>query len=127
MTTGFKNTSPYYLDLVTEFAPRPIMNEEGFRATQQRINLILKQKNLNEDEKDYLRVLGMLIFDYEERNEKFPKLTDKELLQTLIEEYNLNHQDLLGIFKQEQVILDILNGKRSLNSKESFKVRSLIL
>ncbi|WP_292763123.1 hypothetical protein [Nostoc sp. NOS(2021)] len=44
-----------------------------------------------------------------------------------MKEYDLKVQDFLGIFDQEQTILDILNGKRNLNSQETFKVRSLIL
>ncbi|NER99469.1 MAG: transcriptional regulator, partial [Symploca sp. SIO1B1] len=35
--------------------------------------------------------------------------------------------DLLGIFQEEEVILDILNGKRKLNAQETFKVRSALL
>ncbi len=127
MTTGLTTPSPYYLNLITEFAPRPITNDVELVATQQRINSILDRKNLNQDDRDYLNVLGMLVYDYEEKNEQFPELTDRELLTTLMEDYNLNIQDLLGIFEQEQVILEILNGKRQLTSQETFKVRSLML
>jgi HTH-type transcriptional regulator / antitoxin HigA len=127
MTTGLTTPSPYYLNLIAEFAPRPITNDAELVATQQRINSIVDNKNLNQDDRDYLRVLGILIYDYEEKNERFPELTDGELLQTLMKDYNLKVQDFLGIFDQEQTILDILNGKRNLNSQETFKVRSLIL
>ena len=66
--------------------PRPITNDAELIATQQRINDLLEQKNLNQDDRDYLRVLGILIYEYEEKNESFPVLTDRELLQTLMEE-----------------------------------------
>jgi len=125
MTTGLTKPSPYYLKLITEFAPRPITNDADLIATQQRINDLLDQKPLNQDDHDYLRVLGMLVYDYEEKTEQFPELTDAELLQTLMEDYNLTIQDLLGIFEQEQTIVDILNGKRKLNSQEALKVRRL--
>ncbi|MFK0730529.1 MAG: type II toxin-antitoxin system HigA family antitoxin [Gloeotrichia echinulata GP01] len=127
MTTGLTTPSPYYLNLITEFPPRPITNEAEFMETQQRINSIIDQKNLNQDDRDYLRVLGILVYDYEEKNEPFPKLTDSELLKTLMDDYNLKIQDLLGIFELEKIILDILNGKRTLTSQEAFKVRALIL
>ncbi|PPJ64337.1 helix-turn-helix domain-containing protein [Cuspidothrix issatschenkoi] len=126
MITGLTIPSPYYLSLITEFAPRPITNDLELSITQQRINTILDQKNLSQDDRDYINVLGMLVYDYEEKNEQFPKLTDGELLQTLMEDYNLEIQDFLGIFGQEQTILDILDGKRQLNSQETFKLRSLI-
>ncbi|MFN6518727.1 MAG: type II toxin-antitoxin system HigA family antitoxin [Nostoc sp. CreGUA01] len=127
MTTGLTTPSPYYLNLIAEFAPRPITNDAELEATQQRINSIIDNKNLNQDDRDYLTVLGMLIYDYEEKNESFPQLNDRELLQTLMQEYDLKIKDFLGIFDQEQTILDILNGKRNLNSQETFKLRSLIL
>jgi HTH-type transcriptional regulator/antitoxin HigA len=127
MTIGLTSPSPYYLNLITEFAPRPITNDAELMATQQRINSILDRNNLNQDDRDYLRILGMLVYDYEEKNEKFPELTDAELLQTLMEDYDLKTPDFLEIFQQEQTILDILNGKRQLNSQEAFKLRSLIL
>ncbi|MBE9231706.1 MAG: type II toxin-antitoxin system HigA family antitoxin [Cuspidothrix sp.] len=126
MITGLTIPSPYYLSLITEFAPRPITNDLELSITQERINTILDQKNLSQDDRDYINVLGMLVYDYEEKNEQFPKLTDGELLQTLMEDYNLEIQDFLGIFGQEQTILDILDGKRQLNSQETFKLRSLI-
>jgi HTH-type transcriptional regulator/antitoxin HigA len=125
--TGLTIPSSYYLSLITEFAPRPITNDLELSITQQRINTILDQKNLSQDDRDYINVLGMLVYDYEEKNEQFPKLTDGELLQTLMEDYNLEIRDFLGIFEQEQTILDILDGKRQLNSQETFKLRSLIL
>jgi len=127
MTTGFTTPSPYYLNLIAEFPPRPITNDAELVATQQRINSIIDNKNLNQDDRDYLRVLGILVYDYEEKNERFPELTDGELLQTLMKDYDLKLQDFLGIFDEEETILDILNGKRNLNSQESFKVRSLLL
>jgi HTH-type transcriptional regulator/antitoxin HigA len=115
MITGLTIPSSYYLSLITEFAPRPITNDLELSITQQRINTILDQKNLSQDDRDYINVLGMLVYDYEEKNEQFPKLTDGELLQTLMEDYNLEIRDFLGIFEQEQTIL------------ETFKLRSLIL
>jgi HTH-type transcriptional regulator/antitoxin HigA len=127
MMTGLTIPSSYYLSLITEFAPRPITNDLELSITQQRINTILDQKNISQDDRDYINVLGMLVYDYEEKNEQFPKLTDGELLQTLMEDYNLEIRDFLGIFEQEQTILDILDGKRQLNSQETFKLRSLIL
>ena len=127
MMTGLTIPSPYYLSLITEFAPRPITNDLELSITQQRINTILDQKNLSQDDRDYINVLGMLVYDYEEKNEQFPKLTDGELLHTLMEDYNLEIRDFLGIFEQEQTILDILGCKRQLNSQETFKLRSLIL
>ncbi|MDZ8104388.1 MAG: transcriptional regulator [Nostoc sp. DedQUE12a] len=126
MTTGLTPPSAYYLNLITEFAPRPITNDAELMATQKRINSILDKKNLNQDDRDYLNLLGILVYDYEDKNEHFPQLTDRELLETYMSDYNLKITDLLVIFEQEQIVLDILNGKRKLNSQETFKLRSAL-
>ena len=127
MTTGLIKPSNYYLNLITDFAPRPITNEMELVATQERINSILDKQSLNQDEQDYLRVLGMLVYEYEDKNEPMPDLTDAEFIQTLMEECNLQIQDFIGIFAQEQTVLDILAGKRKLSPQEYFKIRSLTL
>jgi HTH-type transcriptional regulator/antitoxin HigA len=51
--------------LKNNFPPRPITNEIEWRNIQQRINTILEKKNLTQEDRDYLRVLGMLVYDYE--------------------------------------------------------------
>lgn len=85
MTIGIKAPSDFYLQLVTEFPPRPIQDEALLQATQERINQILSNP-LNDDARDYLRVLGMLIYEYEEQTETFPKLTEEERIQALEED-----------------------------------------
>jgi len=74
MTTGLRTPSTYYLSLITKFPPRPITNDAELIANQQMINSILDKNNLNQDDQDYLRVLGMLVYEYEEKNEQFPEL-----------------------------------------------------
>lgn len=85
MTTGIKAPSEFYLQLVTEFPPRPIQDEALLQATQERINQVLSSP-LNDDVRDYLRVLGMLIYEYEEQTKVFSKLTDEERIQAVEED-----------------------------------------
>ena len=118
MTTGLKQSSNYYLDLIIAFPPRPISNEQELIATQNRINNILDQGKLTDDDQDYLKILGMLVYEYENKHEIMPKLEGRELLKAILEEDNLNHQDLLGIFDSEAVILDILQGKIKMNDEQ---------
>lgn len=85
MTTGIKTPSDFYLQLMTEFPPRPIQDEALLQATQDRINQVLSRP-LNDDARDYLRVLGILVYEYEEQTEVFPTLTDEERIQALEED-----------------------------------------
>ncbi len=118
MTTGIKNPSKYYIELINAFPPRPITNEAELIATQKQINSILDQKQLNQDDRDYLKVLGMLVYEYEEKHEPIPEIRGVELLKAVSEEFGLKHKDLISIFNNELVILDILQGKNQLTKEQ---------
>jgi HTH-type transcriptional regulator / antitoxin HigA len=118
MTTGLKTPSSYYIELVTTFPPRPITNEIELIATQHRVNFILDKGKLTQDDRDYLKVLGTLIYDYEEKYEPMPILSGVELLKALLEESNLQPKDLVSICENESIVLEILNGKRQLTENQ---------
>jgi HTH-type transcriptional regulator/antitoxin HigA len=56
---------------MTAFPPRPITNELEYQATQTQINKILDKSELNADDRAYLKILGLNIYDYEEQTESF--------------------------------------------------------
>jgi len=103
-----------YLKLLQEFPPRTITNEQQLEATQEVIDCLLDKGELNQDESDYLNVLGVLVWEYEQTNEQMPDIYGVELLKVLIAERNLRQKDLVPIFRTESIISDILNGKRQL-------------
>ena len=98
--------------LKNNFQTRPITNEIEWRNIQQRINTILDKKNLTQKDRDYLRVLGMLVYDYEQKFEPIPKLENAGLLEALMQDYDLKIQDFLVVFDTEETILAILQNKR---------------
>ncbi len=118
MTTGLKTPSSYYIELIITFPPRPINNESDLIATQNQINSILDKGNLTQDDQDYLKVLGTLVYDYEQKDEPMPILKGVELIKALLEESNLQPKDLVPIFGTEPVILDILNSQRQLTNSQ---------
>lgn len=122
MTSGLKTPSSYYIELITTFPPRPITNEVELIATQNRINFILDSKNITQDDKDYLKVLGTLVYDYEQQHEPMPTLKGVELLKALLEESNLQPQDLTSICGTDFNVTEILNGKHKLTKN---KINSL--
>lgn len=118
MTTGLKTPSSYYIKLITTFPPRPITNDAELIATQNQINSILDKGKLTQDDRDYLKVLGTLVYDYEDKNEPMPTLKGVELLKALLEESNLQPKDLAFIGESESIVLDILDGKRELTASQ---------
>ncbi|MBW4631554.1 MAG: transcriptional regulator [Iphinoe sp. HA4291-MV1] len=118
MMSGLKTPSSYYMELVNIFPPRPITNETELIATQNRIHSILDKGNMTQDDRDYLKVLGTLVYDYEQQHELMPTLTGVKLLKALLKESNLQPKDLAHICESESTVLDILNGQCQLTDNQ---------
>ncbi len=106
-----------YIKLLTTFPPRPIKSEEELEATQDIIDQLLDQEKLSQDEKDYLNVLGTLVYEYEQKQEPIPDIYGVELLKVLMQDNNLRQKDLVPIFKTESIVSDVLKGKRELTKR----------
>ncbi len=113
-----KTPSSYYIELITTFPPRPITNDAELIATQSQINSILDKGKLTQDDRDYLKVLGTLVYDYEDKNEPMPTLKGVELLKALLDESNLQPKDLVPICQSDSIVLDILDRKRELTATQ---------
>lgn len=107
---------------MTTFPPRPISNEAELVATQERIDFILDKRNITQDDKDYLKVLGTLVYDYEQQHEPIPVLKGIEMIEALLEESNQEPQDLVAIFGTDTDVEDILSCKRAPSQDEIEKL-----
>ncbi|MFO0149091.1 MAG: type II toxin-antitoxin system HigA family antitoxin [Microcystis sp.] len=103
-----------YLELLNQYPPRPIDNEEDLEMMKQVINRLLDKPQLTAEEREYLNVLGALIYEYEENQEPIPDIYGLELLKFILEEKNLQKQDLLSIFESKSTLDDILDGQQEL-------------
>jgi len=109
-----KTQSSNYINLLPEFPPRPIKSEEDLLAVQQVIDTLLDSGELTPDKRDYLNLLGLLVYEYEEKYVLIPDLNGVELLKALIDELGLKQKDLVPVFKTESIVSDVLKGKRKL-------------
>ncbi|MGL5796517.1 MAG: helix-turn-helix domain-containing protein [Waterburya sp.] len=103
-----------YIELLKQFPPRTITNDEQLEATQATIERLLDRNQLSPEESDYLNVLGALVFEYEQAIEPIPDIYGIELLKVLMAERQLRQKDLVPIFKTESIVSEILNEKRQL-------------
>lgn len=115
MTTGINRKT--YIELVQAFPPRPIKSEEELLVTQGVIDSLIDCAPLTPEEEDYLNVLGMLVYEYEQTLEPIPDIHGIELLKVLIEDNGLRQKDLISIFKTESIVSDIMNEKRQLTTR----------
>ena len=122
MTTGLKTPSSYYIEIITTFPPRPITCEAELIATQNRIDSIVNRKNLTQDDRDYLNVLGTLVYDYEQKHEPMPMLKGIALLKALMVEDNIQEKDLIDIFESESWVSEVMNGNRELRASQIQKL-----
>jgi HTH-type transcriptional regulator/antitoxin HigA len=122
MTTGLKTPSSYYIEIITTFPPRPITCEAELIATQNRIDSIVSRSNLTQDDRDYLNVLGTLVYDYEQKHEPMPVLKGIALLKALMVEDNIQEKDLVDIFESESWVSEMMDGKRELTVSQIHKL-----
>ncbi|MEM8832142.1 MAG: transcriptional regulator [Cyanobacteria bacterium P01_G01_bin.19] len=106
-----------YLNLLTNYHPRPITSNRKLAETQKIADSLLDKPQLSQDESDYLSVLGTLAYEYETSQEIIPDLHGVELLKALLSEFSLKQKDLVPIFKTESIVSDILNNKRHLTAR----------
>ncbi len=91
-------------------------------ATQEAINSLLDKGALTPDERDYLNLLGTLVYEYERALEPIPDIYGAELLKALMAEFNLRQKDLVPIFKTESIVSAVLSGKRQLTTSHIQKL-----
>jgi HTH-type transcriptional regulator/antitoxin HigA len=122
MMTGLKTPSSYYLQLINTFPPRPIKNEVELLATQEQIDAIIDKQNITQDDKDYLRVLGILVYEYEQKHEPMLVLKGIELIKALMSEDNLQPKDLVAIFDNESTVTKVLEKNQEITAKQLQKL-----
>lgn len=111
-----------YIDLLLEFPPRPIHSEEGLDAVQKVVYDLIDRGNLSDDEKDYMNVLCTLVEQYEQIHHPIPDIYGVELIEALLEEFDLKQKDLVPIFKTESIVSAVLNGHRKLMTEHIEKL-----
>jgi HTH-type transcriptional regulator/antitoxin HigA len=121
MNTIQKNKKSY-IDLLAEFPPRPIYSDSELEAVQTVIDELIDRGKLNADEEDYLSLLGTLVHQYEQIHHPIPDIYGVELIEALLEEFDLKQKDLVPIFKTESIVSAVLNGHRKLMTEHIEKL-----
>ncbi|WP_228055285.1 helix-turn-helix domain-containing protein [Gloeocapsopsis crepidinum] len=99
--------SDNYIELLQNFPPRPIKSEADRKVVQEVIDNLLDSE-ITPEKQDYLNVLGILVYAYEEKSLSIPDLSGVELLKALIDEFDLKQKEIIPIFKTESIVSEIL-------------------
>jgi len=96
-----------------------IRNGREYELAVKRLNSMLDEIGTNERHPLYglLDTLGTLVHAYEEEHHPMPECSGVDMLRFFVEEYGLTQSDLPEVGSQD-VVSEILNGKRELNVKQ---------
>ncbi len=116
--------SKEYIDLVQEFPLVPIRNKAGYKAAMDMLTKLgLKDYDMTVAERDYFRILDMIIRDYESTRVKSKgSASPQELLKYLMEEHNFKQADIARIIGHESHVSAFFAGKRNLSKIEAIKL-----
>ena len=104
-----------YLALIRRFPLRPIRTEDELDAAFAIIDELTGRDDLAATEDDFLEVLGDLIERYEDQHVEMPRVSDAEMIRSLMEEKGVSQADVVrGAGISKTVLSLVLNGKRHL-------------
>jgi HTH-type transcriptional regulator / antitoxin HigA len=114
-------TTATYQDLLADALPQVIETERQYREISTRFgDLLAKGRARNANETKLMRLLGLLIEDYDRRHSVPPDdSTPAELLRFLMEHAEKTPADLLPIFRQRSHVNEALNGKRPIGIEQA--------
>jgi HTH-type transcriptional regulator/antitoxin HigA len=86
----------------------PSRNVEAHRL----VDSLISKRDCSPEEITLLRLVGILIQQYETRGRAIPRAKPHEMLQFLMDENDLRQRDLLDIFGTRPIVSEVLHGKR---------------
>jgi HTH-type transcriptional regulator / antitoxin HigA len=108
-----------YPQLLAEFVPQAIDSEAEYdRALAIAERLTFKQDKTSAEIK-LLKLIVVLIEDYETEHYPMDNVTPHELLQHLMESNNTRQADLVGMIGSRGVVSEVVNGKRAISKAQA--------
>ncbi len=116
-----------YEELLIETLPQAIETEAQYRQIARRFgDLVGKGRARSAEETKLLRLLALLVEDYDRRHALPPdKSTPAEKLQFLLEHSGKTVTDLQSVFGQRSHVNEALTGKRSISAPQARKLGQL--
>ncbi len=119
--------SATYQQLLRETLPQVIETDEQYQQIGARLgDLVGKGRSRTPDETKIMRLLALLVEDYDRRHAMPPDYsTAAERLQFLMEHSGKTPADLLPVFGQRSHVNEALNGKRPIGAQHARKLGKL--
>lgn len=112
-----------YPDLLQAVQPRTIRTEQDARAMNEIVDLLTDHPDLSDDQRDFIGLLGQLIYDWESEHEAPIDVSPQEVVSSLLQENGLRQVDLVGpVFPSPSTVSDFLHNRRPLSYERVMKL-----
>ena len=113
--------SKKYGELLAHTQPAVIESEdENDRALAEVERLLLRgEENLTTEERQLLRLLALLIEDFEQRHYTLKAATPRDALRELMAARGIKASDLWHLFPSKGVASEVINGKRGISKVQA--------
>ncbi len=110
---------PEYARLLCESLPT-VIDSEGLNELylEQVSELLRREGSLSAAERQLMKLLTLLIEDYEEKHYDLPKASPLGMIAFLMDQHGLKQKDLSDVFGTPSITSEVLSGKRELNKEQ---------
>ncbi len=118
MTAITAAAQPEYARLLTESLPT-VIDSEGLNELylEQVSELLRRESSLSAAERQLMKLLTLLIEDYEEKHYDLPETSPLAMIAFLMDQHGLKQKDLSDVFGTPSITSEVLSGKRELNKE----------
>ena len=109
---------PEYARLLAESLPT-VIDSEGLNELylEQVSELLRREDSLSPAETQLMKLLTLLIEDFEEKHYAVPRSGPLATVRFLMDQHSLKQKDLTDIFGTPSITSEVLSGKRELNKE----------
>jgi len=110
---------PEYARLLSQALPSVIESEEQNELYLEQVSeLLYREDSLSAAEGELLKLLTLLIEDFEEKHYAVPKASPLAVIAFLMDQHGLKQKDLSDVFGTPSITSEVLSGKRELNKEQ---------
>ena len=108
-----------YPQLLAEFVPQAIDSEAEYDRALAIAERLTFKKDRTSAEIKFLKLVVVLIEDYEAEHYPMDDVAPHELLQHLMESNHTRQADLVGLIGSRGVVSEVVNGKRAISKAQA--------
>ena len=116
-----------YARLLSATQPMAIETDEQHERALAAISGLLRkgEQNLAAEELCLLKLLAILVEDFEKREYPMEEASPRDVLLFFMDQLHLRQRDLLPVFGSRSLVSEVVNGKRGISKSQAKKLANL--